>query len=105
MFWKTNRRLRGKSLSTETSIKDSTGKILRAERENFSRWREYFEDLLNPLMATPTDTCDTIYFGKEEVVTLTDVVANIRELKSGKAAGEDEILHEMLNALNREEVR
>ena len=90
VFWQTIRRLRGKSLSTTTSIEDSTGNILRDEKEILSRWREYFEDLLNPVRATPTDTCDTIDLGKEEVFTSTEVAAAIQGLKFGKAAGEDE---------------
>ena len=60
IFWQTISRLRGKSLGTTTSIKDSTGNILRDEKEILSRWRENFEDLLNLVRETPTDTCDTI---------------------------------------------
>ena len=56
-------------------------------------------------MATPTDTCDTIDFGKEEVFTSTEVAAAIRGLKSGNAAGKDEIRPEMLKAFNGERVR
>ena len=56
-------------------------------------------------MATPTDTCDTIGFGNEEVFTLTEVAAAIRGLKSGKVVGEDEIRSEMLKTLNVEGVR
>ena len=52
---------------------------------------EYFADLLNPVRATPTDTCDTIDFGKEKVFTLTEVAAVIRGLKSENAASKDEI--------------
>ena len=89
VFWQTIRRLRWKSLNTTSSSKDSTGNILRDEKKIFSRGREYFEDLLNRIKATPTDTCDTIDFGKE-VFTLTEVEAAIRGLKSEKAAGEDE---------------
>ena len=61
--------------------------------------------MLNPVRATPTDTCDTIDYGKEEIFTLTKAAVAIRGLKSGKAAGEDEILPEMLKVLNREGVR
>ena len=61
--------------------------------------------MLNPLRATTTGTCDTMDFRKEEVFTLTEVTAAIRGLKSGKAAGEDEIPAEMLKALNGEGVR
>ena len=93
------------SLSSTTFIKDSTGNILRDEKEILLRWSEYFEDLLKPVRATPTDTCDTIDFGKEEVFTLTEVAATIKGLKSLKAAGEDEIQLKMLKALNGEGVR
>ena len=105
VLWQTIRRLDGKSLSTTTSIEDSTGNILRDEKEILSRWREYFEDLLNRERATSTDTCGTIDFGKEEIFTLTEVAAAIRRLKSGKAAGEDKIRPEMLKALNGKGVR
>ena len=84
VFWQTIRRLHWKSLSL---------------------WREYFENLLNPIRAASTDTCNAIYFGKEEIFTLTEVAAAIRGLKFGKAAGEDEIRSEMLKALNEEGVR
>ena len=94
--------MRGKSLSTTISIKDSIGNILGDEKEILSRWREYYEDLLNPVRATPTDTCGTTNFGK---VTLTEVATAIRGLKSEKTAGEDEIRPEMMKILNGEIVR
>ena len=80
------------SLSTTTSIKESNGNIFRHYKEILSRWREYFEDLLNPVRATPTELCDTIDFEKEKIFTFTKVAAAIRGLKSGKAAGKDEML-------------
>ena len=91
-----------KSLSTTFSIKDLTGNNLRNENKIFSRWRECFEDLLNPVRATPTSTFNTIDFGKEEVFTLTKVAAAMRRLKFEKAAGECEIRPEMLKGLNGE---
>ena len=104
-FWLTIHRLRGKSLGSTTSIKDSTGNILQDEKENLSRWREYFEDLLNPVRATPTDTYNTIDFGKEKVFALTEVAAAIRGLKSEKYTAEDKIRPEILKALNEEGIR
>ena len=85
-FWQTIRRLRGKS--SITSMQKSTGNNLRGEKEILSRWRESFEDLVNPAKPTSTDTCNSIDFDKEEVFTLTEVTAVLRGLKSGKAAGE-----------------
>ena len=87
--------MRGKSLSTTNSMRDSTGNILRDEKKILSRWKDYFEDLLNPVRATPIDTCDTDDYGKEEVFTLTEMTTAIRGWKSGKAAGEVEIRPEM----------
>ena len=102
IFWQT---ICGKSLKTTISIKDSTENIFRDEKEIVSRWRECFEDLLNPVRATPTDTCNAINFGKEKVFTSTEVAAAKQGLKSRKVAGEDEIRPEMLKALNGEGVR
>ena len=60
---------------------------------------------MNPVKATPTDTCDTIDCGKVEAFTLTEVATAMRGMKSGKAAGENEIRPEMLKALTGEWVR
>ena len=81
------------------------GNILRDEKEIFSRWTEYFKDLLNPIRATFTDKCNEIDFGKKEVFTLMEVTTAIRGLKSRKTAGKDEIRPEMLKALNGEGIR
>ena len=101
-FWQSICRFREKSLITTISVKESTGNILRNEKKILSRGKEYFEDLLNPVKATPTDTRDTIYFLKDKVFTLIEAAAAIRGLKSGKAAGEDKIRLKMLKALNRD---
>ena len=67
-------------------------------------WTEYFEDLLKRLRVASTDTCDSTDFGKEEILTMTEVEATIRGLKFRNAADEDEIRPEMLKLLNGEEV-
>ena len=98
----TIRRLRGKRSSVTYSIKDSAGNILMDENEILSRWREYFEDLLNPVKASTRDTHKVTYLGEEEVITAAEVAKAIKGIKSGKAAGEDEIRPEMLKALTGE---
>ena len=105
VFWQTIRRLRGKRSNATASIKDSAGSILKDENEILSRWREYFEDLLNPVKATTNDTQVMIHLGEEEVFTAAEVATAIKRLKSGKAAGEDEIRPEMLKALDWEGIR
>ena len=88
----------------EYSIKDSAGSILTGENEILSRWRKYFEDLLNPVKASTRDTQEVIHLEEEEVFTAAKVATAIKGIKSGKAAGEDEIRPEMLKALTREEI-
>jgi len=102
VFWQTIRRLRGKRSNSSSSIKDLSGNILSDENGILSRWREYFEDLLNPAEATNDDTHEPICFGKEEVFTAREVTTAICRLKSGKAAGEYEIRPDMLKAFNSE---
>ena len=63
VFWQTIRRLRGKRSSVSYSIKDSAGNILTDENEILSRWREYFEDLLNPVKASTRDTHEMTHLG------------------------------------------
>ena len=61
VFWQTICHSRGKRSSITYSIKDSDRNILTDENEILSRWREYFEDLLNPVKAS---TCDTSRGGR-----------------------------------------
>ena len=56
VFWQTIRCLQGKRLSVTYSIKNSASNILTNENEIRSRWREDFEDLLNPVKALTRDT-------------------------------------------------
>ena len=99
VFWQTIRRLRGKRSSITYSIKDSDGNILTDENEILLRWREYFENILNPVKASTCDTHEVTQLGEEEFFTAAEVATAITGKKSGKAAGEDEIRPEMLKAL------
>ena len=102
VFWQTIRRLLGKRSSITYSIKDSDSNILTDKNEILSRWREYFEDLLNPVMASTRDTHEVTHLGDDEVFTAAEVATASKRIKSGKAAGEDEIRPEMLKALTEE---
>ena len=86
-FWQTIRRLRDKRLSITHSIKDSDGNILTDENDILSRWREYFEDLLNPVKASTRDTHKVTHLGEDEVFTAAEVATAIKGIKSGKAVG------------------
>ena len=59
------------------------------ENEILSRWREYFEDLLNPVKASTHDTHEVTHLREDEVFTAAEVATAIKGIKSEKAAGED----------------
>ena len=96
VFWETIRRLRGKRSSVTYSIKDSASNVLTIENEILSRWREYFEDLLNPVKASTRDIHEVTHSREDEVFTAAEVATAIKGIKSGKAAGEDKIRFVML---------
>ena len=86
MFWQTIRRLRGKRSRAAFFIEDSNGVTLKDQDAIFllNRWRDYFNDRLNPVNATP------IQIHKEQVgediqITEADVNAVVKSLKTGKA--------------------
>ncbi len=59
--------------------------------DGIGRWKEYFEDLLNPSDTPSIEEAEMEDSGVDSSITqaeVTDVVCNIR---SGKASGEDEI--------------
>ena len=106
VFWQTIRRLRGRKSSSARTIKSSEGTLLTNERDILKRWGEYFKDLLNPVTVTSTEAHE-VHLGAESShggISEAEVSSAIKLLKSGKAAGDDEIRPEMLKALNRDGV-
>ena len=99
VFWQTIHSLCGKRSSITYAIKDSDSNILTDENEILSQWRKYFEDLLNHVEASTRDTYKVTHLGEDEIFTAAEVATAIKGIKSGKAAGENEIRPEMLKAL------
>ena len=102
VFWLTIRRLRGKRSSVTYSMKGSADNILADENEIVSRWREYFDDVLNSVKASTRDTHEVTDLEEEEVFTSAEAATTIKGMKSEKAAGEDEIRLELLKTLTGE---
>uniref|UniRef100_A0A671WJG1 Reverse transcriptase domain-containing protein n=1 Tax=Sparus aurata TaxID=8175 RepID=A0A671WJG1_SPAAU len=99
-FWQTIRRLRrGKQSSTNT-VYSGGGELLTSTGDIVGRWKEYFEDLLNP---TDTPSIEEAEAGDSEVdpsITQAEVTEVVRKLLSGKAPGVDEIRPEYLKSLD-----
>ena len=58
---------------------------------------------MNPVEALTRDTHEVTNLGEDKVFTAAEVATEIKGIKSGKAAGEDEIRPKMLTALTGEE--
>lgn len=99
VFWQTIRRLRKSGCTTTRSMKDAAGRLLTSDDEILNRWKEYFDDLYNPSSGRRGTTAKPQSVGVSDI-SLVEVMAAVRALKSGKAAGVDEIRPEMLKSLS-----
>ena len=100
-FWTTIKRLRrGKQCSVST-VYSAGGELLNSTGDVVDRWKEYFEDLLNPTEA-PSSGGEA---GPEEPVVDSpisgaEVAEVVKKLCGGKAPGVDEIRPDYLKALD-----
>ncbi|KAK3555547.1 hypothetical protein QTP86_021786, partial [Hemibagrus guttatus] len=99
-FWQTIRRLRrGKQLSANT-VYSGGGELLASTGDIVGRWKEYFDDLLNP---TDTPSVEEPEAEDSEVdlfITQAEVTEVVQQLLGGKAPGVDEIRPEYLKSLD-----
>ncbi|KAI3368575.1 hypothetical protein L3Q82_025585 [Scortum barcoo] len=102
-FWQTVRRLRrGKQYSANT-VYSAGGELLTSTGDIVGRWKEYFEDLLNP---TDLPSSEEAEAGDSEVdssITQAEVTEVVRRSSSqwqGKVPGVDEIRPEYLKSLD-----
>jgi exonuclease III len=96
-FWQTVRRSRRSGGTALQVLRDKEGRVITHEAAVVERWREYFEELLNPTSASPP-------VPELQIRAVTNLDPDetrraISRLKSGKAAGGDEIRPEMLKAI------
>ena len=77
-------------------IKDKDGKMLFDEEDIKVRWEEYVSELYNDNRGNPPETKDL----EGEEILKSEIEKAIKELKSGKAAGNDMITSEMIKALD-----
>uniref|UniRef100_A0A671XNI3 Endonuclease/exonuclease/phosphatase domain-containing protein n=1 Tax=Sparus aurata TaxID=8175 RepID=A0A671XNI3_SPAAU len=84
-FWQTIRRLRRGKQSSANTVYSGGGELLTSTGDIVGRWKEYFEDLLNP---ADTPSIEEAEAGDSEVdpsITQAEVTEVVRKLLSGKA--------------------
>ena len=82
------------------SIKSASGDLLSCERDILNPWKGYFVELYNPTSGRWGASSEPERDETSDIPT-DEVQAVIRTLKSGKAAGIDEIRPELLKSLSR----
>lgn len=99
-FWQTVRRLRrGKQFATDT-VYGAGGELLTSTGDVVRRWKEYFEDLLNPAVTSSVEEAEAGDPGEDLSITQAEVTEAVRKLLGGKAPGVDEIRPEYLKSLD-----
>ncbi|KAK3556571.1 hypothetical protein QTP70_010766 [Hemibagrus guttatus] len=99
-FWQTVRCLRrGKQLSANT-VYSGGGELLASTGDIVGRWKEYFEDLLNPTDTPSVEEPEAEDSEVDSFITQAEVTEVVQQLLGGKAPGVDEIRPEYLKSLD-----
>ena len=98
-LYETTMKLAGKWRASSGPIRDQAGHLLTTQHEQAKRWAEYFETLLN--QPAPTETQNIMAAAVDlniccDKPTKVEITNAIKALKSGKAAGPDNIPPEAL---------
>ncbi|KAK3549912.1 hypothetical protein QTP86_015528 [Hemibagrus guttatus] len=97
---RTIRRLRrGKQLSANT-VYSGGGELLASTGDIVGRWKEYFEDLLNPTNTPSVEEPEAEDSEVDSFITQAEVTEVVQQLLGGKAPGVDEIRSEYLKSLD-----
>ncbi|KAK3520218.1 hypothetical protein QTP70_019360 [Hemibagrus guttatus] len=86
---------RGKQLSANT-VYGGDGELLVSTGDIVGRWKEYFEDLLNPTDTPSVEEPEA----ENQIITQAEVTEVVQQLLGGKAPGVDEIRPEYLKSLD-----
>ncbi|KAK3523769.1 hypothetical protein QTP70_010056 [Hemibagrus guttatus] len=90
-FWQTVWSLRrGKQLSANT-VYSGGGELLALTGDIVGRWKEYFEDLLNPTDTPSIEEPEVEDSEVDSFITQAEVTEVVQQLLGGKALGVDEI--------------
>ncbi|KAK3521248.1 hypothetical protein QTP70_001543 [Hemibagrus guttatus] len=99
-FWQTVRRLRrGRQLSVNT-VYSGGGELLASTGDIVGRWKEYFEDLLNPTDTPSVEEPEAEDSEVDSFIIQAEVTEVVQQLLGGKAPGVAEICPEYLKSLD-----
>ena len=98
-FWKTVRHLRRRKPGTIQALYSNDGTLLTSTEKVIGRWKEHFEELLNPTNPPSTVEAELEDDVGSSLISLGEVTEVVKQLYSGKAPEVDEIRPEMLKAL------
>ncbi|CAM2111547.1 unnamed protein product [Caretta caretta] len=100
VFWQTICRLRRGQWDIAQAVPSKGGETLASTEENVERWKEHFEEVLNPV-DTPSFQ-EAVLESPSEIgsISIVAVATAVKCLCSGKATGVDKIHLEMLKPLD-----
>ncbi|KAK0147792.1 Craniofacial development protein 2 [Merluccius polli] len=99
-FWTTIRRLRRGKQCIVNTVYGGDGALLTSTRDVVDRWKEYFEDLLNPTDTLSGKEAGPGDSGVGSPISGAEVAEVARKLLGGRAPGVDEVRPEFLKALD-----
>ncbi|TWW62366.1 hypothetical protein D4764_04G0010130 [Takifugu flavidus] len=98
-FWTTIWRLRKGKQCTVNIVYSGNGVLLTSTWDVVDRWKEYFEDLLNPTNVPSSEEAGPVDLGTGSRISRAEVAEVAKKLLGGKAPGVDVICPEFLKAL------
>ena len=95
------RRLGGKVKRNQRNIRNTDGTFLRSDNEHLNSWKEYFQSLYNrprpeSNAVDPLHLQDVAVSVNDKKPTIDEIKFAIRQLKTGKIAGPDEVIAETI---------
>ncbi|KAK3561419.1 hypothetical protein QTP86_002547 [Hemibagrus guttatus] len=95
-FWQTVRRLRRVKQLSGNTVYSGGGELLASTGDIVRRWKEYFEELLNPTDTPSVEEPEAEDSEVDSFITQADVTEVVQQLLGRKAPGMDEIRPEYL---------
>ena len=99
-FWQTVRRPRKGKQGLAQAVFSRGGELLTQTEDIVGRWKEHFEELLNPANTPSGEEAESEASGEAPAIYLAEVAEIVKQLFSGKASGVDGIGPEMLKAMD-----